>query len=389
MSVELMDAYVSIWPKLGDSGKVSQDLADALAGGSNSAVDKIVDNVSQIISSSTKKAGGIVEKVMSSRLGNAFKAASSKISDTIGPALTKALDSPIGQAAQSFVTKMGSAMGTVGGVIKNVGIGAFAVVAGAATDLLENAIAAGWQRLESIDVAKARLNGLKYSAEQIQAVEEAAMQSVLDTQYGYGEAINVASTAVAAGIKDQEDLQRYLTSVADTASIAGTSMESMGHVFNRVATTGRATNYELNMLANRGIPIYEYLANTIGTTTDKVRDMARNGEIDLETFRTAIENNIGGAGKIMGNASIPAITDNIYAAMSRLGAGILKDVYPAYKEFLLQWKAFLNTLQPAADAMGVGIGHIIELFRPLAVVHWPEVNDRSPFAVPLSPYAAE
>lgn len=306
MATELMNSYVSVWPKMAKEGTkdVSQAVADAAAKGAEDGSGKI---------------SGVLEAASGGGLLKGFKAAAG-----VGVAF-------LGEAAVSILS-----------------------------DKVQEAITRGMQRLESIDVAEAKLNGLRYTAEQIADVENAAMQSVLDTQYGFAEAVDTATAAVAAGITGYDDLQRYLSLVADTASIAGTSMDGMGYIFNKVATKGKASNQELGSLAERGIPIYEWLANTLETTADDVYEMAKAGDIGMSEFLRAVEDNIGGAAKVMGNASIPAITQNIEAAMGRLGAGLMGGVYPVIKDFMLGWKAFLNSLQPGADRIGAMVGRIAQ-----------------------------
>ena len=194
---------------------------------------------------------------------------------------------------------------------------------GAATALAGVTLSKGWNRMTAIDNAKVKLEAIGNSAESVKEIMNNALASVKGTAYGMDEAATTAASAVAAGIKPGEKLQKYLTAVADAAGVAGRDMASMGSIFNKVATQGKATNEVLGQLAESNIPIYQYLADEIGCTKDKVVELASEGKIDLATFQKAVENHIGGAAKIMGSSTITGAISNINASISRIGENIL------------------------------------------------------------------
>lgn len=197
------------------------------------------------------------------------------------------------------------------------------VLAGTATALAGVVLAKGWSRMTQIDNAKVKLEAIGNSAESVQKIMDNALASVKGTAYGMDAAATTAAAAVAAGIKPGKALEKYLSSVADAAAVAGIEMDEMGTIFNKVATRGTANNEVLTQLSERGIPIYQYLAKEIGTTAGKVFDMAKDGEISLETFQKAVRSNIGGAAKEMGSKTISGAISNVNAALSRIGANFI------------------------------------------------------------------
>src|SRR5690606_39955713 len=109
---------------------------------------------------------------------------------------------------------------------------------------------------------------------------------------------------------------------ADTAAIAGASLSEIGAILNKVTTSGRAYNSELQMLSDRGLPVYQWLAEEANTTADAIFDMASKGEISTDMLLNAIEKNIGGAAKIMGEESFSAAIANIWADIARIGRSV-------------------------------------------------------------------
>ena len=224
----------------------------------------------------------------------------------------------VGKAADHGRRVGGALASAVGSALKwgMAGLGTAIVgIAGGAVKL-------GLDRLMSIDDAKAKLRGLGHEAGAVETIMDSALASVKGTAFGLGEAAGLAASAVAAGIQPGKDLTRYLSLTGDAAAIAGVSLEEMGSVFGKVQTNQRAYTQELNQLADRGIPIYQWLAEEAGVSADAVRDMVSRGEIDSETFLSVIEKNIGGAALSMGDSFRGALA-NMKAALGRLGAEVL------------------------------------------------------------------
>ena len=193
------------------------------------------------------------------------------------------------------------------------------VAAGAVAAFASMALAKGWSRMTKIDNAKVKLEAIGNSAEDVQKIMDNALASVKGTAYGMDAAATTAASAVAAGIKPGKKLQSYLSSDA----VAGIEMDEMGAIFNKVAPRGTANNEVLTQLSERGIPIYQYLAKEIGTTSEKVFEMAKDGEISLATFQKAVKKSIGGAAKEMGSKTITGAIANMGAAVSRIGANFI------------------------------------------------------------------
>lgn len=223
-----------------------------------------------------------------------------------------------------------------------------AMIAGGA--LASITIGKGFGRLVEIDNAKAKLDGLGHSSESVQKIMDNALESVRGTSFGLGEAATTASSAVAAGIKPGKELTRYLSLTGDAAAIAGSSMGEMGSIINKVQTSNKAYNGELQQLSERGIPIYQWIAKEAKVTADEVFNMARDGEVSSEMFLNAIETNIGGAAKKMGQKSFTASLANMWAAVGRLGASFL-DAGGKGGGFFSKMKPLMNDLTTDIDGM--------------------------------------
>jgi tape measure domain-containing protein len=216
----------------------------------------------------------------------------------------------------------------------------------------------GIARLLDIDDAKGKLAGLKTSTEGIARIMDSALESVRGTAFGLGDAAGVASNAVAAGIKPGQALTKYLKLTADAATIAGVSLDEMGSIINKTTTSGKVYTDNLNQLADRGIPIFQWLQKEYGVSADELSSMVSKGKVDAATFRKVIEENIGGAALASGK-TVRGAWANVGASLGRLGAMFLSGAVAGAPSLFTSITNAVDrgakALQPYADVLNTKV----------------------------------
>ena len=240
----------------------------------------------------------------------------------ITPEVRKALGASEREAGKSG-DSMGKTMGgRLGGALKKTMVGTGVAAGG----VLAASLTKGIGRLSAIEAAESKLSGLGNSAADVSAIMENANAAVKGTAYGLDEAATTAAMAVASGIKPGTELEGVLTTVADTAAIAGTSMSEMGNIFGSVAARGKLQGDDMMQLTSRGIPVLQLLGEELGKTSEEVSEMVSKGEIDFKTFEAAMSSGVGGAAKTAGETTQGAFA-NMGAAAGRLGATLAGPFY--------------------------------------------------------------
>lgn len=240
------------------------------------------------------------------------------------------------------------------------------VAAAGITAAIGTTLTKGFSRLKTIDEAKAKLEGLGNTAEDIADIMESANAAVKGTSYGLDEAATTAASAVAAGIKPGEELTKYLSLTASAAAVAGRSMGDMGAIFNKVQTSQAAYTEELNQLADAGIPIYQWLGEEAGLTAAEIKEMASEGKISSEIFLEAVEKNIGGAAAVVGDKSFTGALSNIWAAVGRIGANFLDATgdgvgfFSQIKPLMVDFKDYLGEIEEKAKSWGQTFGEVFK-----------------------------
>ncbi|MCB1293648.1 MAG: tape measure protein [Gordonia sp.] len=255
----------------------------------------------------------------------------------------EAVNKQFGAVESSAASTGKKAGGLMSGALSSAMGAGIAKVTGTISSGLTMAFTKGFDRLNSIDQAQAKLKALGNSASDVENIMTSATASVKGTAYGLGDAATIAANAVAAGIKPGQELTKYLTMTADAAAIAGTDLGEFGDILNGVQTSGGAMNDTLDQVAGRGIPIYQWLADEMGVTADEVSDLAADGKVSSEIFFAAINKNVGGAAKTMGN-TFQGSLENTKAALGRFGAAILDGPFKAMPNVFSGITAGIDTM---------------------------------------------
>src|SRR5690606_34391268 len=138
----------------------------------------------------------------------------------------------------------------------------------------------GFKRLGAKDEARARLKGLGYEGKQLEIIMNNAKNAVHGTTLTLADGAYIASGALAAGVKEGKELERYIRLVGDAAIGSGTTIEEMSQIFNRVAGRGYMMRTELDMIEYRLPGFANAMMKYVGVSSvDALYEMVRAGKI--------------------------------------------------------------------------------------------------------------
>ena len=144
------------------------------------------------------------------------------------------------------------------------------------------------------------------SAEQaediINKIREDSKKSIFDTKT----LINANKLLVSSGV-NAETARNAINDMADILALAGGSndeLNRMAYNLQQIANNGKATARDIRQFGDAGIPIYKMLSDTLGVTTEEVKDMDISFDLLAETFARATEE----GGKFAGGQELIAQT---------------------------------------------------------------------------------
>jgi tape measure domain-containing protein len=146
---------------------------------------------------------------------------------------------------------------------------------------------------QQIEIAFTTMLKSKEKADQLmkEAVKLAAV-----TPFGLQDVAAGAKQLLAYGFSAKEVTQN-LEMLGNIASGVGSQLTDVVYLYGTLKASGRVTQMDINQFANRGIPIYEALAQVIGKTTAEVRDYVSAGRIGFPQIEQAFKNMTGPAGQ--------------------------------------------------------------------------------------------
>lgn len=223
-----------------------------------------------------------------------------------------------------------------------------------ASSIMDPLIEGGKKRALNIEQAKFQFKGLGMDVEASMAD---ALYAVQNTAFGLDEAAVAASQFGASGVKSGTEMQNALRGISGVAAMAGTSYSDIADVFTKVAGQGRLMGDDLNRLGTRGINAAATLAASMGTTEEAVREMVTKGQIDFNTFSSAMSAAFG-EHATKANETYTGSLSNMRAAIARIGASF------ATVDFESQRQQF-NAMTPAIDNVAKAIKPVLDLYTEL------------------------
>lgn len=157
------------------------------------------------------------------------------------------------------------------------------------------------------------------------------------------------------------DLTTMLNRMGNLAQGNSQKMISFANAFSKASAKGKADMEVLNVYLDQGIPILDELAESFGTTTDQIMEMASKGEISFKDFELALERltAAGGAyagGMELASRSYASMWAGLHEALNSLAASIGSLFLPAATKVLEWFTNLANAINESPITKGVLLG---------------------------------
>lgn len=258
------------------------------------------------------------------------------------------------QATGRSITAIGDKISGVGSTITKsitVPAGGAAAAAGGITAAL------GWGRLTSLDSAEAQLRGLGYSAEDVGTISGQVANALEGGMMTLGDGASVAAGALASGVSEGAELERYIKLV-DAASVGmNKSASETGLIFARVQGSGKLMTQELNMIEESMPGFSNAMAEHLGVGIEEFRNMVTEGKVSSDEFMDVMEDFAGGMATEY-SKSWEGMVANTKAYVGQIGESLLGGVFEQSKDSLAEMIEWLSSdsVQAGAAEIGASIG---------------------------------
>ena len=291
----------------------------------SSNFDNALDQASEAVQSLDEQ----IEKVDSSAKGKIFNSLSSGLGDT---------------------TNLIKSLGTS---LKSVAWGTFEAGATAATTSLIGLTRKGIQATDFLESARIGMAGLSGSfVEGNKAMTEAA-KFWQNNPFQRIDVTQATQQLVQFGRKTNQ-IADDLEILGNVSLSTGMNIGDLARYYARVSASGRAMTMDLEMMSDRGVPIYRELEKALNTTTAGVREMASKGKIDFETFRKAMEGAVNAEAMAEYDNTLARQTDRLKGSIQIL-AGELAGYKIANNELVISAEGLEKAWTRLLKALATGL----------------------------------
>jgi len=200
----------------------------------------------------------------------------------------------------------------------------------------------GFDRLVGLDSAKAKLEGLGKSTEEVERISKQVANGIKGGMTTMAEGTDVAAGALASGVKEGKELEKYIKLVGDASVGANRPVADMAMIFNRVTGQGKLMTEELNMV-EEGMPGFsKAMAKHLGVTYEEFRKMVTEGEVSSKDFMTVMEDFAGNMSGAYAK-SFKGMWQNSKAYIGMIGESLLSGAFEQSKDSLREFEKLLQS----------------------------------------------
>ncbi|TYQ02025.1 UNVERIFIED_ORG: tape measure domain-containing protein [Gordonia westfalica J30] len=244
---------------------------------------------------------------------------------------------------------MGHTMSTALGTALGIGV---SKAAGAASRVMQDAFKAGYDRITTLEKADIQFRNMGLSAGQTKKQLGDLNDIVTGTSTSLSDAAAAAAMLGGAGVQAGDDMNNAVKALVNISSASGASAKDIGLVMMQIKASGKLMGSEALQLAQRGVPIYDLIAKSIGKTTAEVRTLGEEGKISFDQVVKAINDGTGNLAKEMGE-TLPAKLANFRTAMGRLSAAGMEPFLLRAKGGVVGLTDAVNTLTPKVKDLAI------------------------------------
>ena len=234
---------------------------------------------------------------------------------------------------------------------------------GAATAIGGMTAKLGFDRLVGLDSAQAKLKGLGYNAKEVEKVSGYVENAIEGSMTTMAEGTDVAAGALAAGVKEGKDLEKFIKLVGDAAVGSNRPVSEMAMIFNRVQGSGKLMTEELNSIEG-GMPGFaNAMAKHLKVPQDEFRKMVSEGKVSSNDFLTVMDDFAGGMAGSYAN-SWQGMVKNTKAYIGIIGQNLLSGVFEQSKDSLKEFEnimkspALQNWAKETGEKLAAGLENV-------------------------------
>lgn len=197
--------------------------------------------------------------------------------------------------ASQTLDKFGIKTVAIGNLIANAISSASSKVA----ELVKNTATFGIKSAADFEQTRIGLENMLGSADKARSLLSDISRFAAETPFEFPELAQATRQLVAFGFSG-EDAFNTMKQLGDVSAAIGAPINDLAYLMGTLKTQGRAFTIDIRQFAQRGIPIYEYLAKVLKTNEQEISKMIEAGKIGFPEVQKAFQAMTAQGGKFNG-----------------------------------------------------------------------------------------
>lgn len=178
---------------------------------------------------------------------------------------------------------------------------------------------------------------------------------------------------------EAKNVTKQLEMLAQVGGAVGVSIKDMAYVYGTLRSQGRAYTRDLMQFAMRGIPIYDYLAKTMGVAKSEIKGMTEAGKIGFPEVERAIQSMVGKGGVFFGlmEEQMDSLSGKVdlLGKSWKIGMGQMVDeAAPALKILFDSLREVITQNPEIFKELGRAIGDLVKTMTPIITSLLPAIT---------------
>lgn len=198
--------------------------------------------------------------------------------------ITHKAGSVMGDNLEQGESRVSKAFGSVIGKVKAAAIATTAVLTAAGTA----ATTFGLKSAADFEQTRIGIENMLGSADKARSLLSDISDFAADTPFEFPELAGATRQLIAFGFSG-EDAFNTMKQLGDVSAAVGAPVGDLAYLMGTLRTQGRAFTIDIRQFAQRGIPIYEYLAKVLKTNEKAISGMIEEGKIGFPEVQKAFQ----------------------------------------------------------------------------------------------------
>lgn len=217
----------------------------------------------------------------------------------------------------------------------------------------------GVKSASDLEQTRIGLENMLGSAENARKVLGKVSAFAAKTPFEFPELASATKQLVAFGFTG-EDAFNTMKQLGDVSAAIGAPIGDLSYLMGTLRTQGRAFTIDIRQFAQRGVPIYEYLAKAMGTTEEAMSSLIEEGKVGFPEVQKAFQLMTEEGGKFHGAMEKQSMS------LSGLFSTLKDNIGQAARQFIgiteqgdVQKGSIFDTLRNSAQAFITALPGIV------------------------------